>query len=128
MMSQSTDPLEGYRPRTEEDDENERMVRSIRGLADRGIDYTTMSDVVASQNLMDALKSDSTLSKLVTFCAEVIKAHTYAWTRSSAPEQMAEAHLEARAARMVIDWVESIEQSGMVAEQLIKQQDTEDNE
>lgn len=125
-MSQSTDPLEGYRPRTEEDEANERMVRGIRGLADRGIDYNTMADVVASQNLMDALKADTTLSKLVTYCAAVIKANTYAWTRSNEPDKMAKQHLEARAARLVIDWVESIEQNGMVAEQLIKQQDTED--
>lgn len=127
-MSQSTDPLEGYRPRTEEDDENERMVRSIRGLADRGIDYTTMSDVVAAQSLMDALKRDTTLAKLVTYCAAVIKSHTYTWTRSNRPEEMSKEHLETRAARMVIDWIESIEQTGMVAEQLIKQQDTEADE
>lgn len=127
-MSQSTDPLEGFRPRTEEDDANEKMVRGIRGLANRGIDYTTMSDVVASQNLMDALKEDTTLAKLVTYCAEVLKTNTYAWTRSNDPASMVGAHLECRAARMVIDWVESIEQSGMVAEQLISQQDTDNDE
>ena len=123
-MKQSTDPLEGYKPRTEVDEANEAFVRDIHAYADRGIDYASMADIRASQNLIDALKEDTVLAKLVTHCANVIQSHSYEWTCSNEPDTLKGKHLEARAARLVIAWVEAIETDGYVAEQLIKQQDT----
>ena len=121
------DPLKGYRARTEEDDLNENMVRSIRGLSEKGIDYQSISDVIASQDLIHALNSDTILAKLITHVALVIKTNTYAWTVSNEPETLKREHLETRAARLVIAWVESIRQTGVVAEQLIKQQDVDND-
>lgn len=124
-MSQN-DPLEGYRARTEEDDINESMVRSIRGLSEKGIDYQAISDVIASQDLIEALNSDTILAKLISFCAEILKENMHKWSMSNEPEKMHSEHLEARAARLTIAWVESIHQTGEVAQQLIEQQDTTD--
>lgn len=127
-MPKSTDPLEGFRPRTEQDDQNESLVRSIRGLSERGIDAQSIADVIASQDLIDALNGDTILSKLVSHVARTIKEHTYAWTVSSEPEKMKKEHLEVRAGRMVIAWIEEVQQTGDVAEQLISQQDTIDDD
>lgn len=124
----STDPLDGFRARTPVDDQNEELVRSIRGLSENGIDYQSISNVIAADDLINALHEDTTLAKLVSHCAVVINTHAFAWTVSNEPEKMDAQHLEARAARMVIAWIEQIEQTGKVAEQLIEQQDIEDDD
>ena len=127
-MGQSNDPLEGYRARTDEDDLNESMVRSIRGLSEKGIDYQSISDVIASQDLIDAINGDTILAKLAMHCATILSEHMYSWTVSNEPEKMIKEHLESRAARLVISWIEGIKQTGEVAQQLIEQQDTENDE
>jgi len=127
-MKKEHDPLDGFRARTEEDDENEQLVRSIRGLSSNGIDYHSIADVVASNDLNTALTTDTTLAKLVSHCAFTIKLHQHAWSTSNEPEKMHKEHLETRAARMVIAWIESINETGKVAEQLIQQQDIEDDD
>jgi hypothetical protein len=119
----ATDHLEGFRPRTDQDDENERLVRSIRGLSEQGIDHYAISDVIASQDILDAINGDTILAKLVTHCAEVLKVNMYRWSVSNEPGKMQKEHLDARAARMVVDWIESIKQTGEVAQQIIEQQD-----
>ena len=121
------DRLEGYRARTDEDDANEALVRSIRGLSENGIDRYAIADVVASQDLIDALNKDTILAKLVSFCAMILKERMYSWSMSNEPEKMQSEHLEARAARLVISWIESIKQTGEVAQQLIEQQDIEND-
>jgi hypothetical protein len=126
-MIKTNDPLDGYRARTEQDDENEEMVRSIRGLTSRGVDLETIADVVASQDLIEALNSDSILAKLVSHCANVLRYQMHAWSMSLTPEKMQQEHLQARAARLVISWIEDIQGSGKVAEQLITQQDTQND-
>ncbi|MHC5061715.1 MAG: hypothetical protein ACYTFK_11605 [Planctomycetota bacterium] len=122
------DNLEGFRARTEQDDENEQMVRSIRGLSSRGIDYQAISDVIASRDLDEAISGDTILAKLAMHCAAVLSENMYRWSVSSKPEQMVEEHLESRAARLVVSWIESIKQTGNVSQQLIEQQDTEEHE
>ncbi len=122
------DNLEGYRARTEEDDDNEMLVRSIRGLSEKGIDYQAISDVIASQDLIEAISKDSILAKLVMHCTGVLKENMYLWSVSREPEKMQKEHLETKAARMVIAWIESIRQTGEVAQQLIEQQDIYDEE
>jgi hypothetical protein len=123
------DPLEGFRARTpEEDDQNEELVRNIRGLAENGIDYRAISDVIAAEDVVRALHGDTTLAKLASHCAGVITENSYAWSVSNEPEKLVGKHLETRAARMVIAWIESIEQTGKVAEQLIQQQDISEDD
>lgn len=123
-----TDRLDGYRARTPEDDENERLVRSIRGLSEQGIDHYAIADVIASQDVIDALQGDTILAKLVSHCAEVLKVNMYRWSVSNEPQNMMKEHLDSRAARLVIDWIESIKQTGEVAQQLIEQQDETDHD
>jgi hypothetical protein len=123
QMAKKNDPLDGFRARTEEDEENEVLVRGIRGLSERGIDPHTIADVVASQDLVEALKADTILAKLVMFCAEILKEHMHAWSESNEPEKMNQQHLESRAARLVIRWVEIIQETGDISQQLIEQQE-----
>ena len=124
----ATDNLKGFRARTDQDDENERLVRSIRGLSEQGIDHYAISDVIASQDVIDALQGDTILAKLATHCAEILKVNMYRWSISNEPLKMHKEHLDSRAARLVIDWIESIKQTGEVAQQIIEQQDETDHE
>lgn len=124
-MAKENDPLDGYRARTEQDEENEVIAESLRGLAARGIDEETVADVIASEALIAAMSGDTVIAKLVTHCALIIKTNSYKWSISNAPATLVKEHLETRAARLLVEWIESIVQTGQVAEQLIKQQDTQ---
>lgn len=126
MPTSTEDPLDGFRARTEEDDANEEMVRGIRGLAEAGIDYKSIGDIVQSNDLVRALGEDKTLAKLVDHAAKIIKENTYLWSLADNPRTTDGLHLQTRAARIVISWVQSIVQTGEVAEQLIEQQELSD--
>jgi|GEM_PF-4727570 len=122
------DPLEGFRARTQKDDDNEEIVRSIRGLNERGIDYQSISGLIASNELKAALSEDTTLAKLATYCHEVMVENSTRWATADDPRDVDKLHLETRAAGMVIAWMDSIIQTGEVAEQLIEQEDIQEND
>ena len=121
----ATDKLDGYRARTQDDEENEVIVRSIRGLSEKGIDYHSIAEVIQSEDLVRAISEDTPLAKLVNFCAGIIKENTYQWSMVDDPSTVNNLHLQTRAARMVIAWTESILDTGKVAVQQIQQQDPE---
>jgi len=125
-MGTEEDPLEGFRARTDQDEVNEQIVDNIRGMADNGVDYVSMSVIMLSNELKAALKEDKLLRRLVAEVTGTLKECSHAWSESDDPDKTKELHLKARACKLVLNWIEGILQAGEVAEQLIAQEDNED--
>ena len=123
------DPLDGFRARTDQDDQNEEFVRSVRGLSAKGISVPDIALVIDRDEVIKAINEDTILRRLVNKCTEILKVNAYQWSMSNTPDETKELHLESRAARMVIDWLEGVILEGDVAEKLIAQDDeVEQNE
>jgi len=124
-QNKETDPLQGFRGRDNDFDLSESMAESAQALADMGVDYRHIADVIVSNDLQDALNEDTLMARLAGFCALKIKENTYTWSTSNDPcdKSMLKAHLETRAARLVISWIEQIVETGKIAEQIIERQE-----
>ncbi len=117
------DALEGFRARTDEDEQNEELIRSIRGLSSAGINVSDIALVIDRDEILKAINEDGILKQLVHKCSEILRINAYEWSMADNPEMTKDLHLESRAARIVIDWIEGVIQMGNVAEQLIAQDD-----
>ena len=124
----STDPLEGYRGVERSPDERiEDEVRIIHRLNEDGIDIELVREVVKADQLIEAMKGDKVLARLVTHVTTKMDEASKQWSACSDPrsDQAVRLHAEARAARMVIDWIQYVLETGAQAQ---KQMEAEINE
>jgi len=122
--SLEADPLDGFRRvPNEEFDELERELLAYRGLAQTDDDLANLSYVLKRNSLLNELeKQSSPLRRLVAHATQVMDAAFHDWVESADPEsgQAMDSHRNARAARLVIDWVEEQIAVGNQAEGQLK--------
>ena len=109
-IKSQADPLDGYRANLDMDAIRalEDEVMAYRGLAEDDIDTAALQAVMKKNALMNDLTGESTpLKRLVTHCYMVMEDATNRWVEVSDPksESAVNAHHDARAARLVLDWV-----------------------
>ena len=125
MASQNEkDPLDGYRrvERTPLERQEDELNALHRIENESGVDEALVREVIRSDNLIKAMAADKTLGKLVTGVTERLDAMTKVWSTSSLPTTPTclAAHTEARACRLVIDWIEEIINNGAMAQQQLE--------
>ena len=130
-MAEGHDPLKGFRGRPSADEYTrmEEELRSYRSLANDDIDITLLRDVIKADNLIADLKNESsTLQRLCTHAAMRIGEACKAWVESGDPThpQVATLHRDARAARLLLDWVDDQIKLGQQAERQLTMRDLED--
>jgi hypothetical protein len=117
------DPLDGYRGRTEDAYElMEDEVRALHSLASSDVDLGLLQDVLKMDDLVGDLKNESsTLKRLCTFASVQIGEACAAWVQSSDPTSASiiALHRNARAARLLLDWVSEQMDVGAAAEEQI---------
>ena len=125
----STDNLDGFRGRDTDLTPDEEILEAVHGLRANDIDRGTIRDYVKSQEIREALIENTPFMELVAHCVRVIEGTTYLWTAADDPmtNEMKELHGRARAARMVMAWIEQVLSSGKVAEQSLDQQEAEEH-
>ena len=123
------DPLDGFRGRAEDDlSEQERIVKAVQGLHTQGVDFDLVREVVKSQQLNDEIERGGTLALLIHECSEKLQAAMVAWSMCDDPgsDEMRERHLEARSARIVLDWANQIATNGETAMRQIEMEEQRD--
>ena len=118
-MATETDNLSGYRSREGAgDDEIEAEVRALHSLENDGIDVSLVRDVIRSDELVKAMQGNRVVGRLVTYATERLDECSKAWQQMADPNSVAglNAHREARAARLLIDWIEQQLKIGSQAE------------
>ena len=126
--NEASDPLDGYRgrPTLGEYEALEEEVRAFREFADSDIDIECLADVLKKDNLLKELKDESsTLKRLVTHAYKVMDNATKRWQFEGDPKSVAavNAHGDARAARLVIDWIETQIEIGNQSERQLEAED-----
>lgn len=119
------DPLQGYRgaPTRDAYDELEREVQAYRALAEDDVDIENLSHVLKKDALVQELANESSaLRRLVSHAQQVLEYATRRWVEQANPqhEQAINAHRDARAARLVIDWVDEQISVGKQAERQLE--------
>lgn len=119
------DPLDGYRSREHRtlEEQQEDELRALHRLEnDSGVDEELVREIIRSDNLIKAMAEDKTLGKLVTYVTERLDTMTKLWSTSAIPTSppCLAAHTEARACRLVIDWVQEIISNGDIAQQQLE--------
>jgi len=124
------DQLEGFRGRQISPEEQlEDDVRDLHNLESE-IDEQLVREVLKSDQLIAAMQGDSVLGRLVTMITKRIDDCAKVWSSQQDPTSMAalNAHREARAARLLIDWIEMTINSGSTAETQLHEADRHDQE
>lgn len=118
------DPLDGYRgrPSLEDYDKLEEEVRAFRELGETDIDLSLLGQVLKKDNLLKELNNESSvLKRLATHAYKVLDSASDRWVLESDANSVEaiSAHGDARAARLVIDWIaEQIEIGNQAERQL----------
>lgn len=115
-----TDPLNGYRGRPQLSAEElvEDEVRAFQALKHEGVDMGLVADLLSADELVEALDGDRPMARLVTHATQRLDACAKIWAASTDPTSTdcMNAHREARAARVLIDWIENVMITGQNAE------------
>lgn len=129
-MGKEADPLDGFRGRQEDAYEKmEEEVRAWRSVANNDIDLELLQDVVRCDNLIEELKDESsTLQRLCTHAAVEIGEACKAWVEADDPAKPAVValHRNARAARLLLNWVEQQIRIGKESEHQMLMREYED--
>lgn len=126
------DPLDGFRGRPERDayEALEGEVNAFRSLANNDINMQLVSEVLRADQLIVDLKNESgSMKRLVTFVAAKLDQSCKEWQEEQNPksERAINAHTEARAARILFNWIQDTIQTGQHAEALIQNEAEEEN-
>lgn len=123
---ENADPLDGYRgkPHLSDDEAIEAEVRAIHSLNESDLDVDLVRDVLRSDQLVAAMQKDKPLGRLVTFATMRLDECSKVWQQQADPTSNAamNAHREARAARLLIDWIEKVLNEGAQAEKLLNEE------
>jgi len=123
VTEQTNDPLDGFRSRTRDAYESlEEEVRSWRALAADDVDLRNLQDIIKMDNLLKELEGGSTtIKRLVTYASQRIGEACALWVQSGDPTALPviAAHRNARAARLLLDWIDDHIRAGKAAESQI---------
>ena len=125
-----TDPLDGFRGRDEDLSDEEEILAAVTGLRELHVDPETVRLFVMSEKLTEALADpNSMIGRLADYCVELIKDNSMVWANSDDPtsEECKQLHLESRAARIVLGWVNSVINTGKVAAQELEEMEPADD-
>lgn len=123
---QADDPLEGYRGRVDNPSAQEFLeqeIRSVHEWAANDVDIEAMRDVIRMDDLIAELKNEnSTVRRLVDYVTTRLDECSKVWQLESDPSSVAalDAHRDARAARMILNWVHMIIETGQQAERQLE--------
>jgi hypothetical protein len=125
MTGDKHDPLDGYRgrqPLTDDEMANDEML-AFQQVREKGVETDLIADVLKADELVMALKSDTVMARVATHAAKRIDTCQQQWTACADPtcERCLNAHREARAARIIIDWIQSEINVGRNAERVVNQ-------
>jgi hypothetical protein len=123
------DPLAGYRRTPDEYEELEQELSAFRSIAANEVNVTLLRSVILKDELQQELKdASSPLCHLVTHAVSVYEAAQQDWVaedRTDTDKAVA-AHANARAARLVIDWVTEQIEIGKQAQQELEVEATDE--
>ena len=123
-LSPSLDPLDGFRRiANDEYDALENEVMAFRALAEDDEDLENLAYVLKRNKLLDELaKQSSVIRRLAAHANRVMEEACGRWMEVSDPrhQQAVDAHRDARAARLVIDWIEDQISAGNQAERQLE--------
>lgn len=121
----AVDALDGYRGQPERSEEEyvEGEVRAIHEWAEHDVDIESMRDVIRMDDLLRELKDESsTVRRLVDHVTKRIDECSIAWQLAADPTGLdaVNAHRDARAARLVLDWIQTTIDQGEQAERQLE--------
>jgi len=122
-LTDQKDPLDGFRKVERSDDERlEDEIRALHRLNEDGIDIDLLREVIKADQLVDALQGEKVMARLMTHITQRYDECTKAWSLLDDPRstKAVEYHTQVRAARMVINWVQTILENGNVAQRQIE--------
>ena len=125
------DSLADYRGRPQNDESTiEAEMRGLQSLNDSGIDAQLVREVLNSDQLIKAMSEDSTIARLITHATKRLDDCCKIWQQETNPSSDVglNAHREARAARVLINWIDEVLATGGVAEKLMEEADNHDEE
>ena len=131
-MVNEPDALDGFRGRAalSDDELMEDEIRAFQELRHGGVDMELVGDVLRADELVKALNGDRPLARLVTYATQRLDECSKVWQASADPASVTclNAHREARAARILIDWIENEINVGRNAERVLMSQQEEAND
>lgn len=122
----AADPLAGYRGRVDspsDDEFVEQEIRSIHEWAEHDVDVEAMRDVIRMDDLIAQLKDESsTMRRLVEYVTKRLDECSAVWQLATDPAGVdaLDAHRSARAARLVLDWIQMTIEQGRQAERQLE--------
>lgn len=118
------DNLDGYRGRTQSADELiENEVRAIHEWMDNDVDVEAMRDIIRMDDLIAELNDESsTIRRLADYVTKKLDECSAVWQLASDPTGVdaVDAHRSARAARLVLDWIQMTIEQGKQAERQLE--------
>jgi predicted DsbA family dithiol-disulfide isomerase len=118
------DTLDGYRGRTQSADELiENEVRAIHEWMDNDVDVEAMRDIIRMDDLIAELNDESsTIRRLADYVTQRLDECSAVWQLAADPAGVdaLDAHRAARAARLVLDWIQMTIEQGKQAERQLE--------
>lgn len=130
-MASEKDPLEGYKgPAHSEEEKIEAEVRALHGLNEAGIDVDMVREVMQSDELIKAMTGDRPMARLVTMITKRMDECFKLWTMVADPtgKEALLAHREARAGRLLLDWIQVVTNTGEQSAKLLNEAEDYDEE
>jgi hypothetical protein len=124
--------LDGYRgPRTKDTYEAmEGELRALQALARNDPDADLIREVLKADELVRALNNNPAMMAITAYATRELDAACMAWQMEADPaSQVAlDAHRNARAARMLINWIDETIRGGQQAEAQLEEADRDERE
>ena len=129
MSATSDDTLDGFRgsPNRGADVEIEDELRWVNSLRESELNTELLRAIVVSDDLERELNNDSsTMRRLVNRVIQELDEATKAWQSQADPMSAVAilAHRKARAARVVIDWIQEVMDEATAAEKMLEEEST----
>lgn len=103
----------------------EQEVNAFRSLANTDLNVELLREVLRSDQLVKDLSNESsTIKHLVNHVTEALDAAHGAWSQNPDPTstEALNAHRDARAARLLIDWIQTTIHAGAMAEETLSEE------
>jgi hypothetical protein len=115
----SSDPLDGYRRTPDEYAELESELRAFRQIAANEVNVENLRSVILKDEIKNELRNgSSTFARLVSHAVAVYEVAQSEWVAEDRTDtdKARAAHANARAARLVMDWVATQIETGEQAQ------------
>lgn len=124
QSSPSADPLDGFRGRDDGNYEQmEEELLSFRALSQDDADFELLRNIIKHDAIMEALQQEgSAFQRLATHAVRCLDVARKDYEAAGNPhsDEAIDAHLRARAARLVVDWIETELEAGRQATQQVE--------